>query len=95
MTRGQSRAHNHTNTVALLVVLTHNHGIETGAGEATSGSSNEVLSILKLGLEVRLLLGSASCEGRAVVEALVNGRDRGESGGKGQKTCRCAHCDKR
>lgn len=64
---------------------TYDHGVETGTVEDTR-SANQTLSVPELGLEVRLLLGSASGEGRAIVEALVSGRSRGNGGSKGHKS---------
>jgi hypothetical protein len=64
---------------------TYDRGVETGTVE-DAGSTNQTLGVLELGLEIRLLLGSASGEGRAIVETLVGGRSRGNGASKGHKS---------
>ena len=54
---------------SLLMRITYHHGVETAAGEAAVGAV-EAGSRLELGLKVRLDLGLAVGEGRAIVEAL-------------------------
>jgi hypothetical protein len=63
------------------VVLTYNHSVETSTREA--GSTNEVLSSLKLIFIVRLTLDRAIGLGGAIIEALVDGesgRNRSREG---------------
>lgn len=66
-------------------MVTYNHGVQAGTGEA--GSAHQVLGRPEFGLEVRLGLDAAIRLGAAIVEALVSGLGGSECQSKRSELC--------